>query len=74
MSKLKSECVACYQRGLAATHDMEKKCVAALKKMGVTVIVAPYEADPQLAYLCHIGEQAKDQSRVIIFLFIYPSI
>jgi exonuclease-1 len=23
--------------------------------MGVAVIVAPYEADAQLAYLCHIG-------------------
>lgn len=29
--------------------------MAALRKAGVEVIVAPYEADPQLAYLCHIG-------------------
>lgn len=34
---------------------MEKSCIAAMRKLGVTVIVAPYEADPQLAYLCHIG-------------------
>ena len=34
---------------------MEKSCIAALRKLKVEVIVAPYEADPQLAYLCHIG-------------------
>lgn len=33
---------------------MEKKCIAALRKLGVTVIVAPFEADPELAYLCRI--------------------
>ena len=44
-----------YQRGLSVTQDMEKNCIAGLRKLGIEVIVAPYEADPQLAYLCHIG-------------------
>lgn len=34
---------------------MEKNCLAALRKYNVDIIVAPYEADPQLAYLCHIN-------------------
>lgn len=54
-TKIKSECIAMYQRGLSVTHDMEKNCIAGLRKLGIDVIVAPYEADPQLAYLCHIG-------------------
>jgi 5'-3' exonuclease len=55
LRKLKYECLNFYQRGLGVTHEMEKLCIAGLRKMGVTVIVAPFEADPQLAYLCHIG-------------------
>lgn len=43
------------KKGLGVTHAMEKSCIAALRKLKVEVIVAPYEADPQLAYLCHIG-------------------
>ena len=34
---------------------MEKSCISALRQLGVTVFVAPFEADPQLAFLCHIG-------------------
>ena len=44
-----------FKKGLGVTHAMEKSCIAALRKLKVEVIVAPYEADPQLAYLCHIG-------------------
>ena len=54
-AKIKSECIAMYQRGLSVTNAMEKHCIAGLRKLGIEVIVAPYEADPQLAYLCHIG-------------------
>lgn len=54
-AKIKSECITMYQRGLSVTHDMEKNCISGLRKLGIEVIVAPYEADPQLAYLCHIG-------------------
>lgn len=53
--KLRSEALACFQRGMRVTHEMEKCCIAALKRVGVTVIVAPFEADAQLAYLCQIG-------------------
>lgn len=52
---MRNECIACFQRGLGVTHDMEKNCLAALRKCNVDIVVAPYEADPQLAYLCHIG-------------------
>ena len=54
-AKMRNECIACFQRGLGVTHEMEKNCMAALRKSNVDIIVAPYEADPQLAYLCHIG-------------------
>jgi hypothetical protein len=53
--KMRLECIACLQRGLGATHEMEKNLLAALRKYGIDTVVAPYEADPQLAYLCHIG-------------------
>lgn len=55
LRKLRNECISCLQRGLSVTHEMEKNCMAALKKFGVKVIVAPMEADPQLAFLCAIG-------------------
>jgi hypothetical protein len=54
-AKMRNECIACFQRGLGATHEMEKNLLAALRKYNIDTIVAPYEADPQLAYLCHIG-------------------
>ena len=52
---MRNECIACFQRGLGVTHEMEKNVIAGLRRCGMEVIVAPYEADPQLAYLCHIG-------------------
>ena len=53
--KLRTEAVTCFQRGLTVTHEMERAVISALRRMDVTVIVAPYEADVQLAYLCRIG-------------------
>jgi len=52
--KFRAEAVANFQKGLSVTSDMEKAVIGAVRKMGVTVIVSPYEADAQLAYLCHI--------------------
>ena len=37
---------------MAVTTEMECNTIGALRKMGVQVVVAPYEADSQLAYLC----------------------
>lgn len=54
-AKLRSEAVASFQRGLTVTPEVEKHAIAAMRRLGVTVIVAPYEADSQLAYLCAIG-------------------
>ena len=53
--KLRSEAISYFQRGLSVTSAMEKNTISALNKMGVKVIVAPYEADAQLAYLCYTG-------------------
>lgn len=41
--------------GMGVTHEMEKNVIAALLKLQLAVIVAPYEADPELVYLCHRG-------------------
>eukprot|EP00605_Chrysophyceae_sp_TOSAG23-4_P000866 GSChrysophyteH1.ASY1.ANO1.957.1 assembled CDS len=54
-AKLRQEAVSNFQRGLSVTTEMEKSTIGALRKMGVRVVVAPYEADSQLAYLCHTG-------------------
>lgn len=42
------EAIEFAQKGLNVTHEMEKNTIKALRKMGCKVIVAPYEADPQL--------------------------
>ena len=34
---------------------MEVRTIAALRKLGIEVIISPYEADAQLAHLCQIG-------------------
>lgn len=54
-AKLRQEAVASFQRGLDVTHAMEKSVIAGLRKLDICCIVAPYEADVQLAYLCMIG-------------------
>jgi len=54
-AKLRQEAVTCFQRGLDVTHAMEKSVIAGLRKLNICCIVAPYEADVQLAYLCTIG-------------------
>ena len=53
--KLRAEAISNFQKGLSVTADMEKAVIGACRKMGVTVIVSPYEADAQLAQLCHTG-------------------
>ena len=50
--KLRAEAISCFQKGLSVTPEMEKATIGAVRKMGIQVIVAPYEADSQLAYLC----------------------
>ncbi len=51
-AKLRQEAIACFQRGLSVTPEMERNLIAALRKLNIPVIVAPSEADSQLAYLC----------------------
>ena len=54
-AKFRAEAINNFQRGLSVTAQMEKYTLSALRKMGVKVVVSPYEADAQLAYLCHTG-------------------
>ena len=53
--KLRAEAVSALQKGLSVSHEMEINTIAALRRLGQEVIVAPFEADAQLAYLCRIG-------------------
>lgn len=45
----------CFQRCLDVTPEMAQQVIVACKEMEVDCIVAPYEADAQLAYLNLIG-------------------
>eukprot|EP00798_Chlamydomonas_sp_ICE-L_P004961 gene4961-34741_t len=45
----------CYQRAVGVTPCMAKQLIEALKAVGVSYVVAPYEADAQLAYLAING-------------------
>lgn len=47
----RSAAVEYFQRAVDVTPQMAHKCIKALRKLGVECIVAPYEADAQLAYL-----------------------
>ena len=53
--KIRREAVSCLQRGLHLTPEVEKNCIAALRRVGVTVVVAPYDASAQLSSLCRSG-------------------
>jgi 5'-3' exonuclease len=53
--KLRHEAIVCFQKGLKVTRLVEENCIAALKSLDVTVIIAPYSAAAQLAHLCQIG-------------------
>lgn len=52
MCGLTSEAEECYQKAVEISPDMLPPLFKALKKRNVEYIVAPYEADAQLAYLC----------------------
>ncbi|CAD7961927.1 unnamed protein product [Amoebophrya sp. A120] len=43
------------QQGIRITVDMIERIIAALRELKVDFIVAPYEADAQLAYMCRTG-------------------
>lgn len=43
------------RRCVDVTHEMALKLIQACRQINVDCIVAPYEADGQLAYLCKIG-------------------
>jgi exonuclease-1 len=51
----RSEAIDCFQRSLDVTPEMAHKLMRSCRKAGVEVIVAPYEADPQLAHLANTG-------------------
>ncbi|EHH50887.1 hypothetical protein EGM_01782 [Macaca fascicularis] len=54
-----SEARECFTRSVNITHAMAHKVIKAARSQGVDCLVAPYEADAQLAYLNKAGiEQA----------------
>eukprot|EP00798_Chlamydomonas_sp_ICE-L_P014825 gene14824-20878_t len=46
----------CFQKAVDISPKMAKQLIEALKEQGVEYIVAPYEADAQLAYLAKQGD------------------
>ncbi|KAG1668814.1 hypothetical protein FOA52_004908 [Chlamydomonas sp. UWO 241] len=46
----------CFQRAVNVTSTMAKQFMEALKEAGVDFVVAPYEADAQMAYLALQGD------------------
>eukprot|EP00756_Hemistasia_phaeocysticola_P060448 Hpha_TRINITY_DN403_c0_g1::TRINITY_DN403_c0_g1_i1::g.27606::m.27606/K10746/EXO1; exonuclease 1 len=44
-----------FMKGLEVTPDLASTVISAMRDIGVECIVAPYEADAQLAYLAHTG-------------------
>lgn len=53
--KLRQEAISSLQKGLKPSPEMVCNVIAALKQVGVTVIVAPCEVDAQLVHLCISG-------------------
>ena len=51
----RSAAVEYFQKAVDVTPLMAHKCIKALRKMGVECIVAPYEADAQIARLARSG-------------------
>ncbi|XP_058389528.1 exonuclease 1 isoform X1 [Diceros bicornis minor] len=50
-----SEARECFTRSVNITHAMAHKVIKAARSLGVDCLVAPYEADAQLAYLNKAG-------------------
>ncbi|KAL4661580.1 hypothetical protein H8957_015437 [Semnopithecus entellus] len=50
-----SEARECFTRSINITHAMAHKVIKAARSQGVDCLVAPYEADAQLAYLNKVG-------------------
>ena len=48
----KTKATECFQQCVDVTPEMAKNWIEALKLKNVEYVVAPYEADAQLAYLC----------------------
>ena len=70
-SKLVEEARAQFQQGVSITPEMVTKTCKALIAANIRVIVAPFEADAQLAYLCKIGHVQgviTEDSDLLVFL------
>ena len=51
----RNEARECFQRCIECTPQMALEVIKALHEIGVDVLVAPYEADAQLAYMNKIN-------------------
>ena len=56
----------CFQRCVDITPDMAREVIRACNQRNVDCIVAPYEADAQLAFLATTGGTEKQQKNSII--------
>ena len=66
----RSAAVEYFQKAVDVTPLMAHKCIKALRKMGVECIVAPYEADAQLAFLSirnYVAAVITEDSDIIAF-------
>jgi len=52
----RAEAYKCFQRAVDITPEMAARMIARLKERGVEYIVAPYEADAQMAHLAISGD------------------
>ncbi|KAF8399026.1 hypothetical protein HHK36_014892 [Tetracentron sinense] len=57
--------IECFQRAVSITPSMASQLIQILKSEGIEFVVAPYEADAQLAYLSSIEEEQGGIAAVI---------
>jgi exonuclease 1 len=59
-----------FQRGIEITHDMARQLIKAIRKLNVEYVVAPYEADAQLAWLAtngHVDLVVTEDSDLVVY-------
>ena len=59
-----------YAKAVCATHEMAHQLIVELRKRNVEVLVAPYEADAQLAFLARTNDcqvVITEDSDVVVF-------
>ena len=55
----------CFKKAVDVTPKMAKELMKKLDEMKVEYVVSPYEADPQLAFLCRTNYGTKKKKNLI---------